>query len=67
VAAFYLDIPPETSLGRKDDRWTLEDLSTQADLYREEYGRRGVVRLDGLRPPDELAAEIGEAVWRALD
>jgi thymidylate kinase len=67
VAAFYLDIPPETSLGRKDDRWTLEDLSTQAELYREEYERRGVVRLDGLRPPDELAAEIGEAVWRALD
>ena len=66
LASFYLDIPPETSLDRKDDRWTLADLDTQARLYREEYGRDGAVRLDGLRPRDELAAEIGETAWRAL-
>jgi thymidylate kinase len=66
LAAFYLDIPPATSLDRKDDRWTLADLEEQARLYREEYERQGVVRLDGLRPREELAAEIGEAVWRAL-
>ena len=66
LAAFYLDIPPEASLDRKDDRWTLADLEAQARLYREEYERRGVVRLDGLRAKDELAAEIGEAVWRTL-
>ncbi len=66
IAAFYLDIPPEVSLTRKDDRWTVDDLSAQADLYREEYAGRGVTRLDGLRPADELAAEIGEAVWRSL-
>ena len=66
VAAFYLDIPPEVSLDRKDDRWTLADLDTQARLYREEYERCGAVRLDGLRPRDELAAEIGETAWRAL-
>ena len=66
VASFYLDIPPETSLGRKDDRWSLADLQAQAGLYREEYERAGAVRLDGLRPRDELAAEIAEAVWRAL-
>ncbi len=67
LASFYLDIPAEASLARKDDRWTLADLETQARLYREEYERPGAVRLDGLRPRDELAAEIGEAVWRALD
>ena len=66
VASFYLDIPPESSLGRKDDRWTLADLEVQAGLYREEYERAGVVRLDGLRPREELAAEIAETVWRAL-
>ncbi len=66
LASFYLDIPPETSLGRKDDRWSLADLQAQAGLYREEYEGAGAVRLDGLRPRDELAAEIGEAVWRAL-
>jgi thymidylate kinase len=66
IASFYLDIPPETSLGRKDDRWTLADLETQAHFYREEYERAGVVRLDGLRPREELAAEIAETVWRAL-
>ena len=67
VAAFYLDIPPEVSVGRKDDRWTLADLEQQASLYREEVGGNGTARLDGLRPRDELAAEIAEAVWRALD
>jgi thymidylate kinase len=67
VAAFYLDIPAETSLARKDDRWTLADLEAQARLYRDEVRRSGARQLDGLRPRDELAAEIGEAVWRALD
>lgn len=66
VASFYLDIPPETSLDRKDDRWTLADLQTQTQLYREEVARNGALRLDGLRPREELAAEIGEAVWQAL-
>jgi thymidylate kinase len=66
VASFYLDIPAETSLARKDDRWTLADLEQQAELYREEVGRNGTVRLDGLRPRDEIASEIAEAVWRAL-
>ncbi len=66
VAAFYLEIPAETSLGRKDDRWTLTDLEKQASLYGAEYGQSAVVRLDGLRPREELAAEIAEAVWRAL-
>jgi thymidylate kinase len=67
LASFYLDVPPETSLARKHDRWTFDDLAAQARLYREEYGRLGAVRLDGLRPADELAAEIAETVWRALD
>ena len=66
VASFYLDIPPETSLARKNDRWTLSDLEQQTRLYREEVARNGALRLDGLRPRDDLAAEIGEAVWRAL-
>jgi thymidylate kinase len=66
VASFFLDIPAEASIARKDDRWTLEDLETQTRLYREEVARSGAVRLDGLRPRDDLAAEIAEAVWRAL-
>jgi thymidylate kinase len=66
LAAFFLDIPPESSLDRKEDRWTLADLETQARLYREEYEREGTVRVDGLRPRDAIAAEIGEAVWQAL-
>jgi len=66
VASFYLDIPAETSIARKDDRWTLADLEAQTRLYREEVARNGALLLDGLRPRNELAAEIGEAVWRAL-
>jgi thymidylate kinase len=66
VAAFFLDIDAETSLARKDDRWSLEDLQTQVHLYREEYARLDVTRLDGSRPREELCAEIAEAVWRRL-
>lgn len=66
LAAFYLAVPAETSLARKDDRWTPGDLETQALLYEEEWERHGAVRLDGRRPREELAAEIAEAVWRRL-
>lgn len=66
LAAFFLDVEEETSLARKDDRWTRAELAAQVLLYREEHEAAGVARLDGARPPDELAAEVAEAVWRRL-
>ncbi len=64
--AYYLEIRPETSLARKDDVWSLAELSRHAELYREELPGLGVRRLDGERPREELCAEIARDVWRAL-
>jgi thymidylate kinase len=64
--AYLLEIRPETSLARKDDRWELEQLRTHARLYREHHARLGVRRLDGERPPEELCAQIASEVWTAL-
>jgi thymidylate kinase len=66
LASFWLDVDAATSFARKDDLWTLADLGTQARLYREEAERLDVIRLDGRRPQEELAAEIAETVWRRL-
>lgn len=64
--AFYLDIRAETSLARKDDVWSLDELREHASLYHEELERHGVRRLDGERPQEELCAEIARSVWLGL-
>ncbi len=64
--AFLLEVPGEVALARKQDQWGVDELRRQAELYREEADRLGVVRLDGTRPQDELSAEIAEAAWRGL-
>lgn len=64
--AFLLDVPGDVALGRKQDQWSREELQQQAELYREEADRLGVVRLDGTRPQVELCAEIAQTVWRKL-
>jgi thymidylate kinase len=66
LRSFLLDVRAETALGRKDDRWSLNDLRRQSELYREEAERLGVLRLDGERPRDVLCTEIAREVWRAL-
>jgi thymidylate kinase len=63
--AFFLDVAPEAAHERKQD-WSLDVLEFQASLYRAEYARLGVRRLEGRLPPDELAAEIARDVWRSL-
>jgi thymidylate kinase len=65
LAAFYLDVDAQSSRRRKDDRWTLSDLKTMVELYREELSG-DVTRLDGERPREELCAEIAATVWRLL-
>ena len=66
LCAFLLDVSPDTALARKQDRWALEQLRRQADLYRAEHGRLGVKLVDGERPEEEICAEIAAEVWRAL-
>lgn len=64
--SFFLEVEPATSLARKDDGWSQEELVVQARLYREEHERFGAERLDGSWPPDELCSHIAERVWRTL-
>ena len=66
-AAFYMEVDAETSLARKDDKWTADELAAQARLYAEERELLGVRALDGRRSVDDLAAEIAAEVWRQLD
>lgn len=64
--AYLLDVRPETALARKDDLWTLDELTRQAELYRHYAAQLGIRVLDGERPRDELCAEIAADVWRSL-
>lgn len=66
AVAFLLDISPETAMSRKEHHWTHAEFASQAELYRDEHARLGVIRLDGERPRGELRDEILAAVERAL-
>lgn len=66
LRAYFLDVPPETVVARKPIQYELDHVRRQAGLYREEQERRGVKRLDGERPREELSAEILADVWSAL-
>jgi thymidylate kinase len=67
AVTFFLDVPGQVALGRKQDQWDLEQLRRQRELYRAEAARLGVSILDGTRPKEELCAEIAETIWRQLD
>jgi thymidylate kinase len=64
--AFLLDIPAEVSLARKRDIWSPSQLVEQRRLYCALAPRFGVQRLDGQRPPQDIAAEIAREAWFAL-
>lgn len=65
LRAFLLEVSPETAWERKGEHG-LPFLRSHFERYREECDRMGVRRLDGERPPDELAALIAADVWHAL-
>jgi thymidylate kinase len=64
--AYLLEIRPETSLARKDDRWSLDELRRHAVLYAEEREALGVTPIDGERSNEAICAEIAAEVWRVL-
>lgn len=66
LRSWFLDIRPETSLARKDDIWSVEQLARHRELYLEELPQLGVRRLDGERARETLCAEIQLEAWRAL-
>ncbi|HEY8235554.1 MAG TPA: hypothetical protein VIF85_02870 [Gaiellaceae bacterium] len=63
---FFLDVAPETLLARKLDWWSLDDLRSHVDLYREECGRFGVRRLDGELRQDLICMTIAAETWRMV-
>ena len=65
VAAFLLEVSPATAWERKGEHG-LEWLRRHHALYREERAALRVERLDGERPPEELAARIAHDSWDAL-
>jgi thymidylate kinase len=66
AAAVWLDVPAEVAYARKPEHWDEAALAAQRQLYAEEHEELGVRRLDGTRPPEELAAEIAAHVWLRL-
>jgi thymidylate kinase len=66
VRSFLLDVPGEVAHARKPEKYTADELEVMARLYREEAEWLRVQRLDGIRPPDQLSAEIAASVWEAL-
>jgi thymidylate kinase len=64
--SFFLDVAPETAIERKQDRWTVEQLRLQAELYRRHSDDVGASRIDGERPREEICAEIAKKVWRRV-
>lgn len=63
--AYLLEVAPETAWERKGEHG-LPWLRAHHRLYREEHERLGVVRLDGERPAEELAARIAAETFAAL-
>lgn len=66
AAAFYLDVDAQVALERKQEQYDIDQLTLQADLYREEAGALDVRRLDGTETTDRLCEEIAAAVWGAI-
>lgn len=64
--AYYLDVPPEVALYRKEEHYDLTQLELQSRLYRQEHALLGVRKLDGLLSPETLCEEIARDVWSAL-
>jgi thymidylate kinase len=63
--AFHLDVPAEVARSRKPLQYTAEQLAHMSELYAHERARLGVTRLDGRRPPSEIAERIVRDVWSA--
>jgi thymidylate kinase len=66
LRSFHVDVPPEVAHARKAEQYDLDQLRTQARLYREERESMDVEPLDGTMPKEELTRRVIEDVWRAL-
>lgn len=65
-ATWFLDVPPDVALSRKQDEFDLADLARLRRLYVETHPVFDGRRLNGALPSDELAAIIGRHTWLVL-
>jgi thymidylate kinase len=65
-AAFYLSLEPRAAMARKEEPWSLERVTRQAEGYDTTSSDLAVRRLDATRAIDDLAAEIATESWRRL-
>lgn len=63
--AYLLDVPGAVASARKSD-FLPERNEHRAGLYRSKGAELGVRRVDAEQPPDRVAAQIAEEVWRTL-
>lgn len=66
VRAYFIEVPPEVALARKQDVFSVSELHIQAELYKDLYPRLHVARLSGVLSPEELCEFIARDVWMAL-
>jgi len=66
LCSILLDVAPETALGRKRDKWDLDELGEQARMYRDRADEFAVMRVDGELPPDQIADRIAHEVMTRL-
>jgi thymidylate kinase len=64
--AYLLDVPGAVASARKSD-FLPERNEHRGRLYRSKGEELGVRRIDGEQPPDRVAAQVAEEVWRTLD
>jgi len=63
--AFLLDVAPDVASSRKDD-FSPSENAQRAAFYEERRHELRAERLDGMRPVEEVCAEVAAATWTAL-
>ncbi|MDQ3878295.1 MAG: hypothetical protein M3290_08115 [Actinomycetota bacterium] len=66
AAAYWLEVPSETSVARNADRYTAEDLRARSAVYRQLLEQLSVTRLDGTASVDALCELIARDCWPRL-
>jgi thymidylate kinase len=66
LRSYFLDVPGSTALGRKNEKYTPEQMDLLVSLYQDEAGWLAVRRFDGEADRERLCADIGRDVALAL-
>ncbi len=62
VITFFIDIPPEEAMRRKDDIPSLEYVKTRSEHYRDVAARQSFITIDGCQDPAAIHSQITRVV-----